>query len=186
MAFTLLVGGARSGKSLLSEQLASAVSSDSGARVAAIVTAEAIDEEMQDRITRHQQDRPSGWITIEAPYDLVEALNARPSEEVVVVDCVTVWLTNLLVRGESAAVIELEGQRLADALAARAAPAFVVSNELGLGLVPGDPMSREFRDIQGRVNQSLSRSAKLAYFVIAGRVLELRDSEAALAQVRSC
>lgn len=183
MASTFLLGGARSGKSLLSEQLASLDAQRLDCGVTAVVTAEPIDDEMQDRISRHQQDRPAGWSTIEAPYGLVEAVTAIPATEIVVVDCVTVWLTNLLVRGDEIEAIEQQAQALADVIAARPSPSYVVSNEIGLGLVPGDKMSRSFRDLQGRANQALSTTLDRAVLVVAGRLLPLLSPAQALAYV---
>ncbi len=184
MVSVLLLGGARSGKSLLSERLASEFASDLGLSVTALVTAEPIDAEMQARIERHQADRPPGWSTVEAPYDLLEAVAKVADTEIVVVDCVTVWLTNLLVRGDSPDRIEAEGRALADALAMRSGPGFAVSNEIGLGIVPGDPLSRSFRDIQGRVNQALAATLEYAYLVIAGRLLPLQSSTEVLAALQ--
>lgn len=176
MVSTFLLGGARSGKSVLSEQLAQGFAKPLGLSVTAVVTAEPIDAEMQDRIERHQADRPAGWTTLEAPYDLVATVRSLPDEQIVVVDCVTVWLTNLLVRGDDPETIEAQGSLLAQALAARSQPAIAVSNELGLGLVPGDAMSRSFRDIQGRVNQALGSTLDHAYFVVSGRCLKLESA----------
>lgn len=184
MVSVLLLGGARSGKSLLSERLASELAFDLGLPVIALVTAEPIDEEMQARIERHQADRPPGWSTVEAPYDLLEAVAEVPDTEIIVVDCVTVWLSNLLVRGDSPEQIEAEGQALADVLAKRGGPSFAVSNEIGLGIVPGDSLSRSFRDIQGRVNQALAATLDHAYLVVAGRLLPLQSSTEVLAMLQ--
>ena len=171
---TFLLGGARSGKSRLAEELAQVVATTHCLRVTAVVTAEPIDSEMEDRIAHHQAQRPTGWSTLEAPYDLVEAVIDQPPGTVVVVDCVTVWLSNLLVRGDTADDIEEQGLALANALMARPDPTVVVSNELGLGLVPADPVSRSFRDIQGRVNQTLARHLDRSFFVVAGLLLPLQ------------
>lgn len=181
MVSTFLLGGARSGKSSLSERLAMGF----GLPVTAVVTAELIDEEMRERVRRHQQDRPTGWSVVEAPYDLVAAVSQVPEGETVLVDCVTVWLTNLLVRGDDPTEIENQGQALADVVALRPGPSIAVSNEVGLGIVPGDPMSRSFRDIQGRVNQSLATTLDHAYLVVAGQLLPLLSPEEVFPVLRS-
>ncbi len=181
MVSIFLLGGARSGKSLLSERLASGL----GLPVTAVVTAELIDEEMRERARRHQEDRPDAWSVVEAPYDLVEAVKEVPENETVVVDCVTVWLTNLLVHGDDPTKIESQGQALADVLVRRSGPSIAVSNEVGLGIVPGDPMSRSFRDIQGRVNQSLAATLDHAYLVVAGQLLTLASAEQVLDVLQS-
>ncbi len=181
MASTFLLGGARSGKSALSEHLATGL----GLPVTAVVTAELIDDEMRERVRRHQQDRPADWSVVEAPYDLVEAVNDVPDSEIVLVDCVTVWLGNLLVRGDDVTEIGCQGRALAEALASRSGPSIAVSNEVGLGIVPGDPLSRSFRDIQGRVNQALATSLDHGYFVMAGQLLPLASREQVLDTLRS-
>ncbi len=181
MVSTFLLGGARSGKSALSEHLATGL----GLSVTAVVTAELIDDEMSERVRRHQEDRPTDWSVIEAPYDLVAAVATVPVGETVLVDCVTVWLSNLLVRGDDVIEIERQGRALAELLASRSGPSIVVSNEVGLGIVPGDPLSRSFRDVQGRVNQALATSLDHAYFVLAGQVLPLASSEQVLDTLRS-
>ena len=170
-ASTFLVGGARSGKSTLAQRLAVA----SGLPVTIVVTAEASDQEMEERIRRHQADRPDGWLTVEEPLDVERALAEVPAEHCVVVDCLTLWLTNLLFAGRTVADIEQEVGRLASALIERTGPVIVVSNEVGLGIVPGDPLSRSFRDIQGRCNQQFAGRFDRALFVAAGRVVPLAD-----------
>ncbi len=142
-----------------------------------VVTAEASDKEMAERIERHQLDRPEGWTTVEASRDLIGALAAVPSEQCVVVDCLTLWLTNLLLDGMSAAAIEREIEVVVGALTQRSAPVIVVSNEVGLGIVPGDALSRSFRDIQGRCNQRFAARFDRALFVAAGQVLPLVDPQ---------
>ncbi len=174
---TLLLGGARSGKSQLAIHLGQTTAEGLGSNVVALVTAEPIDSEMEERIARHRAERPAGWSTVEAPYDLVEAVAKVPLDSVVVLDCVTVWLTNLLVRGDAPASIEEEALELTHALLARRQPTIVVSNEIGLGLVPGDPVSRSFRDIQGRVNQALALHLDHVFLVVAGRLLALQSGQ---------
>ncbi len=148
-----------------------------GFEVTTVVTGVAFDDEMTSRIERHRSDRPDGWHTVEAPLDLVDAVAGIADDHVLVLDCVTVWLGNLMVRGDADDVIESEGRRLAAVIAERSGPVVVVSNEVGLGIVPGDPMSRSFRDLQGRLNAALAESVDEARFVVAGRLLALHVLE---------
>ncbi len=147
-----------------------------------VVTAVAFDDEMAARIERHRRDRPAGWNTVEAPEELVAAVEAVPDDTVLLLDCVTVWLGNLMVRGDDAGAIEASGASLARAIAARNGPAIVVSNEVGMGIVPGDPMSRAFRDLQGRVNAALAESVDDARLVVAGRLVALERLDDVLGQ----
>lgn len=164
---TLVVGGARSGKSAFAERLITA--SDRPRRY--IATAEAWDDEMRDRIARHRQDRGSAWTTVEAPLDLASALAAARAEEAVLVDCATLWLTNHLLADHDLAA---ETARLLAALAACPAPVVIVTNETGWGIVPENALARRFRDEQGRLNQRLAAQAGLAVTVIAGLPLVLK------------
>lgn len=166
---TLVVGGARSGKSAFAEGLVTAT--DRPRRY--IATAEAWDDEMRDRIARHRADRGPGWITDEAPLDLVTALASARAEEAVLVDCATLWLTNHLLADHDLAA---ESASLLAGLAACAAPVVIVSNETGWGIVPENALARRFRDEQGRLNQRLARQADLAVTVIAGLPLVLKGS----------
>jgi adenosylcobinamide kinase/adenosylcobinamide-phosphate guanylyltransferase len=162
-----VIGGARSGKSAVAERLV---------RLTArprryIATAEAWDDEMRDRIARHRADRGGDWITAEAPLDLCGALAAAGSDEVVLVDCATLWLTNHLLAEHD---LEAEATALLAALAACAAPVVVVSNEVGWSIVPENALARAFRDAQGRLNQRLAGSAGLVVAVMAGLPLALK------------
>lgn len=136
-----------------------------------IATAEAWDDEMRDRIARHRADRGGDWITAEAPLDLCGALAAAGSDEVVLVDCATLWLTNHLLAEHD---LEAEATALLAALAACAAPVVVVSNEVGWSIVPENALARAFRDAQGRLNQRLAGSAGLVVAVMAGLPLALK------------
>lgn len=168
-ALTLVVGGARSGKSRLAEQLASA------ARVPRhyIATAEAWDDEMRSRIARHRADRGSGWITWNAPRDVASVLAAIPPGQVVLLDCATLWLTNHLL---AEADIAAETAALLTALATCASPVIVVSNEVGWGIVPENPLARAFRDHQGRLNQDIAAQADLVVGVMAGLPMVLKGA----------
>ncbi len=165
---TLVLGGARSGKSRYAQTLAEA----SGLAPVMVATAEAGDAEMAARIARHRAERDARWTTREAPRDLAGALaeEARP-ERIVVVDCVTLWLSNLMCAGEDA---EAAGLALAARIATLAGPVVLVSNEVGFGLVPETELGRAFRDVQGRVNQALAAVVERAVLVVAGLPVVLK------------
>jgi adenosyl cobinamide kinase/adenosyl cobinamide phosphate guanylyltransferase len=170
MALTFLVGGARSGKSALAVRLAS----EAGRPVVFVVTSEARDEEMAARIARHRGERPPEWSTVEAPLDLAGALAAAPQEACVVLDCLTLWTSNALEAGWSDEAVARAAEEVAELAAARDAPTVVVSNEVGLGVVPDTPLGRRYRDVHGRVNAIFAAAAQRACLVVAGRALELR------------
>jgi len=164
---SLVVGGARSGKSGLAERLVSG----SGLGRRYIATAQAWDDEMRDRIARHRADRGEGWITVEAPLDLVAALAGARQDEAVLVDCATLWLSNHLLADHDLAA---ESRVLLAALDACAAPVVVVSNEVGWGIVPENALARAFRDAQGRLNQQIAAQAGLVVGVMAGLPMVLK------------
>ena len=167
MSLTFLLGGARSGKSTLATQLATRANGS----VTLIATAEARDEEMMERIERHRSERPQGWETVEEPLELEAALALVPEDQVVVVDCISLWVANLLECGENA-----EGRNAAAVEVARKRPAatIVVSNEVGLGVVPVSELGRRYRDVLGRVNAQWAAAADEAALVVAGRMLRLQ------------
>ncbi len=166
-ALTLVIGGARSGKSRFAEGLVTATARPRRY----IATAEAWDDEMRARIAQHRADRGAAWTTVEAPLDLAAALAAATPGEAVLIDCATLWLTNHLLADHD---LRAEGQRLRDALAACPAPVVIVSNETGWGIVPDNALARRFRDAQGRLNQQLAAQADLVVTVIAGLPLVLK------------
>lgn len=166
---TLVVGGARSGKSAFAERLIAATARPRRY----IATAEAWDDEMRARIARHRADRADGWTTVEAPLDLCAALQAARPDEAVLVDCATLWLTNHLLAGHD---LGAETLSLITALAVCPAPVVVVSNETGWGIVPENALARRFRDEQGRLNQRLAAEAALVVTVIAGLPLALKGT----------
>lgn len=166
---TLVVGGARSGKSAFAESLVRA----SLRPRRYIATAEAWDDEMAARIARHRTDRGLDWTTVETPRDLPAALATARADEAVLIDCATLWLTNHLLADHD---IAAETEALLVALAACPAPVVVVSNETGWGIVPENALARRFRDEQGRLNQRLARAAGLVVTVIAGLPLVLKGS----------
>ena len=166
MSLVLLLGGARSGKSALAVRLAGEVAT-------LVATGTPSDHEMEERIRRHRAERPPGWTTIEEPTALASALAAVPAEAQVVIDCLSLWVSNLMHEGWADSAIEDEGRAVAAAAAARAGLTVVVSNEVGMGIVPATPLGRRYRDVLGRVNGSFASAADRALLVVAGRTLEL-------------
>ena len=169
MTLMLLLGGARSGKSTLALRRAQAHDGP----VVFVATAEPRDAEMAERIERHRAERDATWTTVEAPLDLAGALSAAPAAACVIVDCLTLWVANRLARGDGEPeIVALAGETAATA-AARAAPAIVVSNEVGMGVVPASRLGRDYRDVLGRVNAVFADAAGEAALVVAGRPLWL-------------
>jgi adenosyl cobinamide kinase/adenosyl cobinamide phosphate guanylyltransferase len=171
MALTLLLGGARSGKSELSVRLAA--SSDHP--VVVVVTAEARDDEMAERIRRHREARPSSWTTVEASVEVEHAVHELPADAFVVLDCLSLWVSNAIEAGLEDDVIVEHARRVATALAGRGAPAVVVSNEVGLGIVPVNALARRYRDALGRVNVVFAKASERSYLVVAGKSLPLEE-----------
>ncbi len=168
MSLTLVLGGARSGKSRYAEWLIRTYPPP----WIYVATAEARDEEMAERIAAHRARRDSEWRTVEAPYALVEALTAAPSGSAVLVDCLTLWLSNLM---ESGSDIEAQTAALKETLAERAGPTVLVSNEVGMGIVPDNPLGRRFRDLQGRLNQDLAAQAARVVMMVAGVAVPVKS-----------
>ena len=166
---TLILGGARSGKSRLALQRAAAT----GKSVSFIATAEANDAEMAARIARHQAERPAHWTTIEAPLDLAGAIRAAGAG-CVVVDCLTLWLTNCLCQPDPAAFAGQRAALLAALTARRADDLILVSNETGLGIIPLGELTRRFVDEAGWLNQDIAQLADEVVFVAAGLPLILK------------
>jgi adenosylcobinamide kinase / adenosylcobinamide-phosphate guanylyltransferase len=164
---SLVIGGARSGKSTFAEGLVTGT----GRPRRYIATAEAWDDEMRARIAQHQQDRGGNWTTVEAPLDLCGALASATQDEAVLIDCATLWLTNHLLADHD---LPTETARLTHALASCLAPVVIVSNETGWGIVPENALARRFRDEQGRLNQRLAAHADLVVTVIAGLPMVLK------------
>jgi adenosyl cobinamide kinase/adenosyl cobinamide phosphate guanylyltransferase len=170
VSLTFLLGGARSGKSSLAVQLAR----EWQGPVSVIVTAEARDEEMAQRIRLHREARPAEWQTIEEPVELGAALLSVPADSAVVVDCVSLWVANLIEHAVGEDDIEALARTAAELAAERRAATVVVSNEVGLGVVPSSELGRLYRDVLGRANALWAAAADEAAFVIAGRMLPLR------------
>lgn len=171
----LVLGGARSGKSRLAERLTLASSAWLGRAPCYIATAEAGDEEMARRIAAHRARRGPQWRAIEAPRALPAALRAEAAAPVLA-DCLTLWLSNLMLAGSD---WEAAADDLAAAFAARATPCVLVANEVGLGLVPETPLGRAFRDAQGWLNQCIAEIAQCVVFVAAGLPLVLKGAPGA-------
>jgi adenosylcobinamide kinase/adenosylcobinamide-phosphate guanylyltransferase len=168
---TLILGGARSGKSRLALQRAQAT----GKPVSFIATAQAHDAEMADRIARHQAERPAHWTTIEAPLDLAGAIRTAPSG-MVVVDCLTLWLTNWLCQPEPNDFASARAALLAVLQARDADETILVGNETGLGIIPLGELTRRFVDEAGWLNQDLAWQADEVIFVAAGLPLTLKGT----------
>jgi adenosylcobinamide kinase / adenosylcobinamide-phosphate guanylyltransferase len=170
---TVLVGGgARSGKSAFALAHARGL----GARRAFVATAEALDEEMRVRIDRHRDERGGAFVTVEAPRDLPGALAKLSDVDVAVVDCLTLWLSNLLVAGAAASAIEEQLDGLVAVLARRRFHTVLVTNEVGMGLVPETPLGRAFRDLTGRAHQRLARVADEIFLAALGVILRLHPA----------
>jgi adenosylcobinamide kinase / adenosylcobinamide-phosphate guanylyltransferase len=171
MPLTLLLGGARSGKSALAVRLAGRWDGP----VTVVVTGEARDAEMADRIRRHRAGRPGHWCTVEAPREPEAALAAAPADAFVVLDCLTLWVANLLEQGLDDRRVEDLARSAAATAAARPAPTVAVSNEVGAGIVPADALSRRYRDLLGQVNAVWAAAADQALLLVAGRAVALAD-----------
>ena len=169
MAITLLTGPVASGKSRLAAELAGGWPGP----VHLVVTAEGRDEEMRARIERHRAERPASWRVREEPLDLVGAIAAIPAEAFAIVDCLTLWASNLLGAGDEAdRVLDLAADA-AEAAADRAGPTVVVTNEVGWGIVPVNDLARAYRDLLGRVNGVFADRAGAVWLVVAGRAIAL-------------
>jgi adenosylcobinamide kinase/adenosylcobinamide-phosphate guanylyltransferase len=171
LSFTLVLGGARSGKSAFAQAAAEAEATRSGGRLAMIATAQAFDAEMAERIARHRQDRGPLWTTLEAPMDLTAALAGLGAGDVVVVDCLTLWLSNLMLDERDLARAAAD---LVAAIRRFKGTLWLVSNEVGFGIVPDNALARRFRDEAGRLHQALAQAADSVVLVVAGLTLRLK------------
>ena len=164
---TFVLGGAASGKSLYAESLVT----DTGAPRVYIATGEAWDDEMRAKIAAHVDQRGPGWRTIEAPLNVAPALASVAEEEVALLDCATMWMSNQMMAEND---LDTETARLLEALAACKGKVVVVSNEVGMGIVPENALARRFRDTQGRLNKRLAAAADTVLFVAAGLPLTMK------------
>ncbi|NLL90717.1 MAG: bifunctional adenosylcobinamide kinase/adenosylcobinamide-phosphate guanylyltransferase [Dehalococcoidales bacterium] len=175
MSCILITGGARAGKSSFAQKLAA----ESGGKVLFVATAEARDEDMRRRIEKHQKSRPSNWKTLESPSEVAKAISQNGGEyEVVVIDCITMLVSNVMLAAddeetaESAVINEIEA--LIKAMQTKPSAFIVVSNEVGLGIVPDNELSRNYRDLLGRANQLMAQYADEVYFMVAGIPVKIR------------
>jgi adenosylcobinamide kinase / adenosylcobinamide-phosphate guanylyltransferase len=164
---TLVLGGARSGKSAYAERLLTGIPGP----WAYIATAEAADDEMRERIKHHKSRRSAGWMDHETPLELADTLENRTAELPALVDCLTLWLSNLM---HADRPLPEATDLLLEAVSKRVAPCVVVSNEVGLGIVPDNALARTFRDEAGRLNQKIAAAADKVVFVAAGLPLTLK------------
>lgn len=164
---TFVLGGARSGKSAHAEKLVTSYA----APWTYVATAQAFDDEMAERIALHRSRRGEGWTTVDAPLDLVGALHAVPDGQPLLLDCLTLWLSNRLLAGDD---LESASAELERVLSRPRGPWFVVSNEVGLGIVPDNALARRFRDAAGRLNQHVAARAGSVLFMVAGLPIKVK------------
>jgi len=170
----LILGGVRSGKSREALRLAAAM--PRGSRGAFLATAQALDGDMEARIARHRAERPAGWATLEEPYDVVAACESLAGRvDVVVLDCVTLWVANLLLRGDEEKSILAAADALVDFLAERRFSLIIVSNEVGAGVHPPTAVGLQFRDVLGGVNQRIAAAADRVRYMVAGLPMTIKD-----------
>nr|WP_092368828.1 bifunctional adenosylcobinamide kinase/adenosylcobinamide-phosphate guanylyltransferase [Cribrihabitans marinus] len=167
--FTLVLGGAASGKSAFAEEL---VVSTGKSRIY-LATSQVLDDEMRDKVRRHVSQRGGGWRTVEAPFELSDALAAAGSDEIVLLDCASMWLSNHLLAGND---LPDRQAALLEAIEACPADVVVVSNEVGHGIVPDNALARRFREAQGRLNIALAARAELVVMVTAGLPMTLKGT----------
>ncbi|MGH8011414.1 MAG: bifunctional adenosylcobinamide kinase/adenosylcobinamide-phosphate guanylyltransferase [Candidatus Binataceae bacterium] len=171
--FTLLLGGTRSGKSAYALALAS--SYPATARRAFLATAQALDDEMSERIARHRKSRPAEFVTIEEPLALGETIvSLGANADLLVIDSLTLWVSNLIGRDMADDAILRRAEELADAIAQAPFATIVVSDEVGLGIVPDNPLARRFRDLLGAVNQVIARAAENVLMMVAGYPIKVK------------
>jgi adenosylcobinamide kinase/adenosylcobinamide-phosphate guanylyltransferase len=166
---SLVLGGAASGKSAFAESLVLRA----GEPPAYIATAQAFDDEMAIKIAQHQKTRGTGWTTIEEPLDIAAALGQVGRNQPVLIDCATLWLTNVILGGDD---INAASDVFLQAVKTFAGPVVVVSNEVGQGIIPDNTLSRQFRNAQGRLNQQIAAEADLVVAVMAGLPMVLKGN----------
>ena len=164
---TLVIGGAASGKSRYAEEIAL----KSARSKVYVATAQVFDDEMAEKVQKHKLQRGDNWHTVEAPFDLCPTLDAARPDQVVLVDCLTLWLTNHILAERD---IESETAKLVDAVTRCGAPVILVTNEVGAGIVPENALARRFRNAQGRLNQTMAVHCDHVITVIAGLPMTLK------------
>jgi adenosyl cobinamide kinase/adenosyl cobinamide phosphate guanylyltransferase len=167
MSLVFIIGGARSGKSSFALELSKSKA------VAFIATALPLDDEMKERIEKHKNERPPHWKTIEAPEDIIDAIKEIKEEECIIIDCLTLWVSNLIEKYSDEYIVE-KAKEIAQYTRSIDKKVIVVSNEVGLGIVPEYPIARRYRDILGRVNQIFAEIAQEVYFMVAGIPMEVK------------
>nr|WP_298720353.1 bifunctional adenosylcobinamide kinase/adenosylcobinamide-phosphate guanylyltransferase [uncultured Steroidobacter sp.] len=178
----LIIGGARSGKTAHAIALAKSLSQARGVNVTYVATAQALDQEMQHRISLHRAERPATWRTLEAPTGLAQALRGQEASSVLVIDCMTLWLSNALLKDfrEDAPTAELpawaaERAEFLQWLQTARGEVLLISNEVGAGIVPLSPLARRFQDEQGRLNQMLAATCDEVTLVVAGIAVPIKS-----------
>jgi adenosylcobinamide kinase / adenosylcobinamide-phosphate guanylyltransferase len=171
---TLIIGGARSGKTRAAQSMCG-----SAARVCCIATAEITDDEMRHRISRHQKDRPKHWLTVEEPLALAGTVETRaPNSDCILIDCLTVWLSNLCWANRARTPDEMETLVVAEihsvVAASKNCNVIAVTNEVGSGIVPESAVGRLFRDLHGLMNQHAAREADVVQHVVAGIPIQIK------------
>ena len=172
--FTFVTGGCRSGKSSHAQKRAESLATGNRLYVA---TLQPMDREMDKRVVDHQAQRDDTWYTIEEPYDIVRVIEEEQGKaDVILVDCITLWITNLFMAEQSEEEILELVDAFAEAAAASKVPVVTVSNEVGMGIVPANTLSRQFRDIQGAANQRIAAKADNVIFTVAGLPMVLKGA----------
>ena len=169
---TLILGGARSGKS----QFALKLARETSRSVVFIATATVSDKEMWKRIKLHRKNRPSHWKTIEEPKKLsflVKRISKKT--DLIIIDCLTIFISNLLLEGRSDYSIQSEVNSVLRTIRNSGFNSLIVSNEVGMGIVPDNPLARRFRDLAGRINQFIAAASDEAYFIVSGLPLKLKE-----------
>ncbi|MFT4864489.1 MAG: adenosylcobinamide kinase/adenosylcobinamide-phosphate guanylyltransferase [Ilumatobacter sp.] len=174
MSLTVLIGGARSGKSSLAVDIGRRYQAGCSGLVSFIATAPASDDDMRQRIERHVDERPDDWQTVEEQLDLAAAVEAAP-KGLIIIDCLTLWTSNLMWDGRDDRHIRGQAATTAAAAALRTDPVVVITNEVGLGIVPDNDVARRYRDIHGFVNQKWAAAADTVLLLVAGRATKLED-----------
>ena len=170
---TFILGGARSGKSQFALNLAKKTSK----AVIFIATAIASDKEMRERIKLHRKNRPSYWKTIEEPKKLSSLIRGSPKKtELIIIDCMTIFISNLLLEGKSDHYVEGEISSILKTLGKSGFNSLIVSNEVGMGIVPDNPLARRFRDLAGKINQSIAKASNEVYFIVSGLALKIKNT----------
>jgi adenosyl cobinamide kinase/adenosyl cobinamide phosphate guanylyltransferase len=164
---TLLLGGARSGKS----RLATEMMNRAAGPVGLIATAEALDDEMRVRIDRHRESRPSSWAVVEEPLDLLGAIRSFPTRVPIIIDCLTLWVSNRMGDGSDETAVQADAMEAAEVAAERVGITLVVTNEVGSGIVPANAMARSYRDLLGSVNSIWAERSDRVLLVVAGGVV---------------